>query len=197
MFPHLGVASFGANRTDNPYGALSARVRIDGTNGISVNRRTRLRDQDHGRTAADLEHAMREKSKQGCRTFALTADVAESHRQKHIDERDWHLMGCQPSWSAPYSWSLRVGAVGSVHHRHHGRDIVHGHGRRLSYRSHRTCLQSSTDLVHCLVRFSKCPAVVLDGVGYVDVGRLRTSAPIVLLRRGSWGGPTAPPQPAT
>ena len=38
---------------------------------------------------------MREKSRGGVPTFALTADVSEAHRQIPIAEQGWHLLGCQ------------------------------------------------------------------------------------------------------
>ena len=40
-YPHLVIASLGANRKDLPSGVVSARVLFDGSNGIPVNRRTR------------------------------------------------------------------------------------------------------------------------------------------------------------
>ena len=76
-------------------GVVSARVLFDGSNGIPVNQRTRIRDQERAPIAADLKRAMREKSKIGQKTFALTADVAEAHRQEPIAEKDWYLLGCQ------------------------------------------------------------------------------------------------------
>ena len=72
---------------------------------------------------------MREKSQRGRRTFALTADVAEAHRQVPIDPRDWHMLGCQVEpggavyvhtvgtfgvASASYYWSRVAGAIGRV-----------------------------------------------------------------------------------
>ena len=45
--------------------------------------------------AADIKRILREKSRASLRTFALTADVAEAHRQVPIDRRDWHLLGSQ------------------------------------------------------------------------------------------------------
>ena len=45
--------------------------------------------------AADLKRVMREKARLGEKTFALTADVAEAHRQIPIHPRDWHLLGSQ------------------------------------------------------------------------------------------------------
>ena len=54
-----------------------ARVLFDGTNGLSVNTRTRLRDQERAPVAADLKRAMREKAKLDEMTFALSADVVK------------------------------------------------------------------------------------------------------------------------
>ena len=90
MFPDLVVASLGALMNDKPND--TARVLFDATNGIFVNRRT---SQERTPIAAEVNQAMREKAKQGVRTFALTADVSEAHRQIPIDERDWQL----PAWS--------------------------------------------------------------------------------------------------
>ena len=94
-FLDLVVASLGAIRKDKPGGVVTARVLFDGTNGIHVNRRTRIRDQERSPIAGDLKRLMREKSQRGRITFALTADEAEAHRQVPIDPRDWHMLGCQ------------------------------------------------------------------------------------------------------
>ena len=45
-FSNLTRASFVANRKDKPSGVMSARVLFDGTNGIPVKTRTRIRDQE-------------------------------------------------------------------------------------------------------------------------------------------------------
>ena len=92
-FPDLVVASLGAVRKDKSGGVVTARVLFDGTNGIYVNRRTRIRDQKRSPIAADLKRLMREHSRTGRRTFALTADVAEA--QVPIHPQDWHVIGCQ------------------------------------------------------------------------------------------------------
>ena len=134
-FPRLVIASLGANRKDRPNGEVTARVLHDGTNGLSVNTRTRLRDQERSPISLDIKRAMREKSSRGLSTFALTADVKEAHRQIPIDPRDWHLLGCQVErgadvfvntvgtfgiTSASYYWSRVSSAVGrltSIWHR--------------------------------------------------------------------------------
>ena len=51
--------------------------------------------QERAPIAADLKRAMHEKSKTGQKTFALSADVSEAHRQVPIAECDWYLLGCQ------------------------------------------------------------------------------------------------------
>ena len=38
---------------------------------------------------------MREKARRGERTFALTADVKEAHRQIPVARGDWRLLGCR------------------------------------------------------------------------------------------------------
>ena len=77
----LIVASLGAIRKDKPSGEVTARVLFDGTHGLSVNRRTRIRDQERSPIASDLKRALREKAKLGEQTFALSANVSEAHRQ--------------------------------------------------------------------------------------------------------------------
>ena len=94
-FPGLVVASLGAQRKEKPNGEISARVLFDGTNGIHVNKRTRIRDQERSPIASDVKRYMREKSAIGERTFALTADVKEAHRQIPIAPSDWKFLGCQ------------------------------------------------------------------------------------------------------
>ena len=68
---------------------------FDGTNGIYVNRRTRIRDQERSPIAADLKRLMREKSRRGRRTMTLTLDVAEAHRHVPIHPRDGHMLRLQ------------------------------------------------------------------------------------------------------
>ena len=97
---------------------------FDGTHGISVNSRIRVRDQERSPTAADIKRILREKSRTGLRTFALTADVAEAHRQVPTDRRDWHLLGSQVLnfvgtfgvASASYCWSRVGAALGRLTH---------------------------------------------------------------------------------
>ena len=94
-FLDLVVASLGAQRKDKPNGVISERVLFDGTRGLAVNTRTRIRDQKRSPIAADLKRAMKEKTELGKSTFALTADVSEAHRQVPVHLSDWKFLCCQ------------------------------------------------------------------------------------------------------
>ena len=128
-FPRLIIASLSANRKDRPNGEVTARVLHDGTNGLSVNTRTRLRDQERSPISSGIKRAMREKASRGLNTCALTAHVKEAHRQIPTDPRVWHLLGCQADrggdvfintvgtfgiTSASYYWSRVSSAVGRL-----------------------------------------------------------------------------------
>ena len=128
-YPDLVVASLGAICKDKPNGEVTARVLFDGTHGLWVNRRTRIRDQERSPIASDLKRALHEKATRGERTFALSADVSEAHRQVLVHPQDWHLLGCQvvPGAdvfthtvgtfgvsSASYYWSRVAGSIGRL-----------------------------------------------------------------------------------
>ena len=121
-YPNLTVASLGANSKEKATGDVTARVLFDGTHGIDVNRRTRVRDQERGPIAADIKSVLREKAKSPYHSFALTADVTEAHRQIPIDPREgtsWGLGvnkygGTFGVASASYWWSRVAGAVGRL-----------------------------------------------------------------------------------
>ena len=123
QYPNLVVASLGANKKDKPSGEVTARVLFDGTHGLSVNTRTRIRDQERSPVASDLKRAMREKAALNEPTFALTADVSEAHRQIPIHKCDWHLLGCQ------------VQAGGDVHINTVGRRRLHLESGGQGYRA--------------------------------------------------------------
>ena len=89
QYPDLVIASLGAQRKEKPGGKITARVLFDGTHGLCVNSRTRLRDQERAPIAADLKRTMREKEKIDELTFALTADVSEAYRQVPIHPDFW------------------------------------------------------------------------------------------------------------
>ena len=102
--PDLVIASLGAQRKEKPGGKVSARVLFDGTHGLCVNTKTRLRDQER-------------------------APITEAHRQVPIHPDDWHFLGCQVKpggdvfvntvgtfgvASASYYWSRVAGSIGRL-----------------------------------------------------------------------------------
>ena len=82
---YLVMAFLGAIKMRSPEASSQRGSFLDGTNGILVNRRTCTRDQERAPIAADLKRVMRKKARQGEKTFALSVDVAEAHRQIPID----------------------------------------------------------------------------------------------------------------
>ena len=68
-FPELVVASLGAMRKEKPGGVVTARILFDGTHGVSVNTRTRTRDQERGPIASDVKRLLREKGEYGGTNF--------------------------------------------------------------------------------------------------------------------------------
>ena len=100
QYPDLVVAALGANKKEKPNGVISARVLFDRSNGIAVNRRTRIRDQERAPVAADLKRVMRERARLGERTFALTADVVGTFGVA--------------SASYSYYWSRAASALGQL-----------------------------------------------------------------------------------
>ena len=85
QFPGLVIASLGAQRKEKPGGVITARVLFDGSNGIYVNQRTRIRDQERSPIASDIKRLMREKSQLNQRSFSLTADVSEGIAFAELD----------------------------------------------------------------------------------------------------------------
>ena len=88
MFPGLVIALLAANRKDKPNGVVTARVLHD---GLAVNTRTRIRDQERSLIASDLKRAFREQP-----TFTLTADVSEAEVPR---------VSCAGRWTSLHQYS--------------------------------------------------------------------------------------------
>ena len=86
--PNLTIASLGAIKKDKPNGVVTA-------SGITVNKRTRMRDQERAPISSDLKRVMQENATGGPPTFPHTADVAEAHCQ--VPARN----------SCPHCWDVR------------------------------------------------------------------------------------------
>ena len=103
------------------------RVVHDGTHGVKVNTRIRVRDQTRTPSAGELRTLMRERhaSTGGRRHFLLVGDVAKAHRRVKVRKEDWGWQACRlvpgKIWvncvgtygisSAGYWWSRLAGAV--------------------------------------------------------------------------------------
>ena len=126
----LIVASLGAQeKTKSSDGSTSVRILYDGTHGVQVNKRIRVRDQDRCPTAVDIKRVQRQQALGSTSIFGLVADVAEAHNIVQVKESDWPKQSCQLepggevySWkvgtfgvaSAAYWWSRMGGAVGRL-----------------------------------------------------------------------------------
>ena len=166
QYPDLVVAALGANKKEKPNGVVSARVLFDGSNGIAVNRRTRIRDQERAPVAADLKRVMREKARVGEKTFAFTADVAEAHRQNPIHPRDWHLLGCQVEVGGDV-YINKVGTFGVASASHYWSRASSALGRLTQYitgRTANTWHQLVADDFHLEARVSSSSDLVLYSV---------------------------------
>ena len=118
---HLAVAALGALRKPND--VVTARALVDRTPGISVNRRTRIWDQERAPTAADLK---RSREAPGQRTCLSTANVSEQIPVPSNDATGiwWgaksnlelfvNKVGTFGVASASYSWSRVASALGAL-----------------------------------------------------------------------------------
>ena len=119
---------------------------------------------------AFLARAMREKADYEEKTFALTADVKEAHRQVPIAPEDWHLLACQVQQgstvylntvgtfgvaSASCYWSRVAAALGRL-----SQYLAHARSRRLSSGGWRTSVSSSVDCLLCSVCGMWCSLVL-------------------------------------
>ena len=90
------------------------KVRIvhDGTHGVGVNNRIKVRDQVKSPTAGEIRSLMREKhgQRRGVKQFLLMDDVSKAHRRVKVREQDW---GCQACRLHPGKvWVSCVGTYG-------------------------------------------------------------------------------------
>ncbi len=87
-WPHGTVASLGAV-TSLKDGELSVRLVFDGTHGVDVNRRIRVRDQERPPSAADAKAYLGAQAKRRRATLGLAADAKSAHRTIMVSENDW------------------------------------------------------------------------------------------------------------
>ena len=169
-------------RRRNRGGIITARVLHDGTNGISVNRRIRVRDQERFPTASDVKRAMSEKAALGEISFALTADVKEAHIQVPIAPLDWRLLGWQvtPAFDV---YINKVGTFGISSTSYYWSRVASSLGRLAEY-----LVGSSANTWHLLV----ADDIHLDASGRNIAQRLSASSscvrPTIIMEQDCWWG---------
>ena len=75
---------------------------------------------------------MREKARSGEKTFALTADVKEAHRQIPVARRDWRLLGCRAR-PGTFVYINKVGTFGVSSSSYYWSRIGLGTGRLVQH----------------------------------------------------------------
>ena len=94
-FPDLTIVSLGAvEKIAEPSKPEDVRLLMDGTYGVNLNTKIRVRDQDRCPTAADVKRVQREQAR-GRPLKGLALDVHEAHRLPPVHEDDWHFQGCR------------------------------------------------------------------------------------------------------
>ena len=95
LFPGLCINSLGAvAKTDGSGKVTGVRIVMDGTHGVDVNTRIRVRDQDMCPIAADVKRLQRAQFvEREC--LGLAIDVKEAHRLPLIRHEDWRYQACR------------------------------------------------------------------------------------------------------
>ena len=88
------------------------RVVHDGTNGVQVNNRIRVRDQVRSPGAGELRALLRERQEVGGgrKWLALLGDASKAHRRIKVRREDWGLQGCR--LEPGKVWVNKVGTYG-------------------------------------------------------------------------------------
>ncbi len=111
-WPDAAVASLGALVQLRPDGDLKVRALYDGTRGVDINPKIRVRDKDRGPATADVRCVMRQLAKSGRRAVGIKADVKDAHREIPVREADWKLQICRARPSSSTCYYFKVGVFG-------------------------------------------------------------------------------------
>ena len=91
----LRIASLGASvKGTDDHGEIAIRILHDGTRGVDVNTRIKVRDQDSGPLAADVKRVLRSQADHP-EPFKDLVDVKGAHRLIPVREKDWDMQACR------------------------------------------------------------------------------------------------------
>ena len=95
LFPKLCISSLGAvTKTDSVGVVTGLRIVMDGTHGVEVNSRIRVRDQDQCPIAADVKRVQRAQAREAA-CWGLAVDVKEAHRLPVVRAQFWEYQACR------------------------------------------------------------------------------------------------------
>ena len=125
--PKLSIASLGAiEKKDGSY-----RVVHDGTHGVNINAKIKLRDQLRNPTAGDLCSVLKYMPQAA---FGLTGDIKRAHRLAKVAEQDWGYQACRSGARGPeWIWLNKVGTFGICSAAYHWSRLMGGLGRLIYY----------------------------------------------------------------
>jgi hypothetical protein len=86
------------------------RVIHDGSNGVHVNHKIRVRDQVRCPGAGELRTLIAERASRGLRSFAILGDASKAHRRMKVRKSDWGYQACQVE--PGQVWVNKVGTYG-------------------------------------------------------------------------------------
>ena len=96
-------------------GPDSFRIVHDGTHGVCVNNRIRVRDQTTSPLAQDVGAALEcelEDATSPASLFALVWDISKAHRRLAVAREDWGFQACKVDSSSQEVWLNKVGTFG-------------------------------------------------------------------------------------
>ena len=92
-------------------GEDSFRTVHDGTHGVAVNPRSKVRDQHTSPLGCDLEAVMCYEKTFGF-LLSLVFDISKAHRRLSVLRKDWGLQACKPDALLDMIWLNTVGTFG-------------------------------------------------------------------------------------
>ena len=98
-------------------GTGDVRVIHDGTHGVLVNNKIRVRDRMRFPVVGDIQSVLHEASAERCGHFMILYDIRKAHRTIPVREGDWGYQACRVDGQRtadgrPTVWLNKVGTFG-------------------------------------------------------------------------------------